>query len=231
MSNYNSNLQSNNTNLQSILDTINALPEAGINLPELTNQATSEDLLVNKQLIDQDGNIIEGSMPNNGTISQTMDGINTKSITIPAGYTSGGSVSLDNTIDNEVTEQSDLIAQIKNVVNNLPEAGSGGGGTVETCTVTLGRSVVFLHSACLTTYTAESGMSALSIENISSDTIIEHVVCGSMIAIYTSRALIPAYAVTGGAELIYNDYNHLVWYFSVPKNPTGSVSITVRDDD
>lgn len=126
MANFKTNLQSNNIDLQEILNQINNLPEAGnggIDLPTLSNEGSAADLLKNKQLIDQDGNIVTGSMANNGAISKTMDGINTKSITIPSGYTSGGSVSLDNTIDNEVAEQADLIAQIKNVVDNLPEAG------------------------------------------------------------------------------------------------------------
>lgn len=52
-------------------------------------------------------------MPNNGSISETMDGIDVKTITIPSGYTSGGTVSLDNTIDNEVKDQAELIAQIQ----------------------------------------------------------------------------------------------------------------------
>lgn len=60
-----------------------------------------------------DGVKIEGSMPDNGAINRTMDGINTKSVSIPSGYTSGGSVSLTDDIDNEVDEQSDLISQIK----------------------------------------------------------------------------------------------------------------------
>lgn len=70
------------------------------------------------------GEKITGTMPNNGAISSTMDGINTKSVFIPAGYTSGGAVSLDNTIDNEVDAQTDLIEQIKNTVNELPDASS-----------------------------------------------------------------------------------------------------------
>jgi hypothetical protein len=126
MAKYNISLQENNADLQGILDAVRALPDAGsVELPELTNEGTSIDLLSNKQLIDQDGNIVTGSMANNGAISQTMDGINIKSVTIPSGYTSGGTVGLDNTIDDEVDEQADLIAQIKTVVNSLPEAGSG----------------------------------------------------------------------------------------------------------
>lgn len=70
------------------------------------------------------GGKVTGTMPNNGAISSTMDGINIKSVTIPQGYTSGGAVSLDNTIDNEVDAQTDLIEQIKNTVNELPDVSS-----------------------------------------------------------------------------------------------------------
>jgi len=43
--------------------------------------------------------LIEGSMPENGAISGTIDGMTTTSYTIPAGHTSGGSVSLTNDIE------------------------------------------------------------------------------------------------------------------------------------
>lgn len=42
---------------------------------------------------------IEGTMPNNGAISGTIDGLTTTSYSISAGYTSGGSVSLTNDIE------------------------------------------------------------------------------------------------------------------------------------
>ena len=37
---------------------------------------------------------ITGSMPDNGSATATMDGLTTTSVTIPAGYTAGGTVSL-----------------------------------------------------------------------------------------------------------------------------------------
>lgn len=43
--------------------------------------------------------VAEGTMPNNGAISETIDGLNATSVTIPSGYTSGGSVSLTNDIE------------------------------------------------------------------------------------------------------------------------------------
>lgn len=42
---------------------------------------------------------IEGTMPNNGSTSGTIDGITKTSMTIPAGYTSGGTVSLTGDIE------------------------------------------------------------------------------------------------------------------------------------
>jgi hypothetical protein len=89
--NYNTTLQSNNTDLQAILDTINELPEAGgVELPTLTNEGSTSDLLSGKQLIDSDGEVVTGTF----------------------------------SIDNELSTQDNLITQIQNVVDSLPDAGS-----------------------------------------------------------------------------------------------------------
>mgnify|MGYP007115402418 CR=1 FL=1 len=42
---------------------------------------------------------ITGSMPNNGATGGTIDGLTVTSMTIPAGYTSGGTVSLTSEIE------------------------------------------------------------------------------------------------------------------------------------
>lgn len=152
---YNNELQNSNNKLQSILETINTLPEAGsgegVELPELSNEGQASDLLVGKELIDSEGNIVTGSMPNNGVISAIFNGLDTKSYTIPVGYTSGGTVSLDNTIDNEVSEQADLISQIKSVVDSLPDAenggaSSGGSSDIKTCTLTISGPFAFAYN-------------------------------------------------------------------------------------
>lgn len=46
-----------------------------------------------------DGAKVTGTMPNNGAISKTIDGLSTTSVTIPAGYTTGGTVSLTGDIE------------------------------------------------------------------------------------------------------------------------------------
>lgn len=43
---------------------------------------------------------IEGTMTNNGSISGSIDGLTTTSYSVPSGYTSGGTVSLTNDIEN-----------------------------------------------------------------------------------------------------------------------------------
>lgn len=112
-----SKLLTNTTDLQEVLQTLQN-KVTGTTLPELSNEGSASDLLNGEQLINSKGKVVVGTMPNNGTIASTMDGINTKSITIPQGYTSGGTVSLDNTIDNEVNTQAKLISQIVNALEN-----------------------------------------------------------------------------------------------------------------
>lgn len=79
--------------------------------------ATSADLLTGKTAFGNAGSV-SGSMANNGSTSGT---ISTKAgtVTIPAGYTTGGTVSISS------TEQSKIIASnIKSGVTILGQAGS-----------------------------------------------------------------------------------------------------------
>ena len=58
----NSPLKQNITSLQNLLEQVNALPEAGgVELPELQNEGFASDLMLNKELIDGDGNVITGT--------------------------------------------------------------------------------------------------------------------------------------------------------------------------
>lgn len=92
MANYKSNLQTNNTSLsanntdlQSLIEQANALPDAtdGVELPTLTNEGTAADLLSGKQLIDQEGNVVTGTIATNTARNLTASGA---TVTVPAGY-------------------------------------------------------------------------------------------------------------------------------------------------
>ena len=78
-----SKLTTNTINLQSILETINNLPDEGNKLPTLTNPGTSDDLLLDKQLIDSNGNIIEGTIPTKTASDLT---VNEATVIVPQGY-------------------------------------------------------------------------------------------------------------------------------------------------
>ena len=61
--------------------------------------AVAADVLDGKFIVTPDGKKVEGTMANNGAISETIDGLTTTSFTVPAGYTSGGMISLTGDIE------------------------------------------------------------------------------------------------------------------------------------
>lgn len=77
--------------------TVAAIPESYQDVSAVTAEAG--DVLTGKVFVDSDGTTKTGTMPNNGPISSTIDGLTATSITIAAGYTSGGTVSLTNDIE------------------------------------------------------------------------------------------------------------------------------------
>lgn len=93
-------------------------------------------MLSGTEMLDGEGKKVLGTMPDNGAISSTMDGLETKSVSIPAGYTSGGTVSLDSTIDNTANSQATKLAELKTILQGKA-AGSGGDKTPGTCTVAI----------------------------------------------------------------------------------------------
>ena len=87
---------------------------------------------------DSNDEVVEGAMLDNGAMNKTMDGINTKNVTIPSGYTSGGTVSLTDDIDNEVDAQADLISQIMTTLEGKTAAEGGNANVnMNTCTVNI----------------------------------------------------------------------------------------------
>ena len=76
---------------------VEAIPEKYQDVSSVT--ATQAAVLDGNIFVDATGAVKEGTMPNNGAMSKTIDGLNATSVTIPAGYTTGGTVSLTNDIE------------------------------------------------------------------------------------------------------------------------------------
>lgn len=178
--------------------TVGAIPDKYQDVSGVT--ATAAGTLSGQKFVNTSGTLTTGTMPNNGSMSKTIDGLNTKSATIPAGYTTGGTVSLDSTIDNTANAQAAKIAEIAALLEGKSVGGgtSGGGSAPDTCTMEIGY--VSFHPSYLVTCYSEGEIYTVSsyISNYYGDTIvIENVVCGSIIATTSPSA------VTGATYLCH----------------------------
>ena len=74
-----------------------AIPAAYQDVTGVTAEAA--DVLVDHVFVDSTGAEVSGAMPNNGSQTKTIDGLTQTSVEIPAGYTTGGTVSLTSDIE------------------------------------------------------------------------------------------------------------------------------------
>lgn len=80
--------------------TVAAIPEVYQDVSTVT--AGAADVLTGKVIVDATGKPVAGSMSNNGAVALTIDGLTATSVAIPAGYSSGGSVSLTRDIEDSL---------------------------------------------------------------------------------------------------------------------------------
>lgn len=79
--------------------TVDAIPENYLDTGDATAEASH--ILAGKSAY-AGGVKLSGTMPDNGSVSADIDGLTVTSVTIPAGYTSGGTVSLTDAIETEL---------------------------------------------------------------------------------------------------------------------------------
>lgn len=77
--------------------TVAPIPESYQDVSAVT--AGAADVLTGKVIVSAAGQTVAGTMPNNGAMAKELDGLTATSVAIPAGYTSGGTVSLSSDIE------------------------------------------------------------------------------------------------------------------------------------
>ena len=77
--------------------TVEPIPDAYQDVTPVT--AGAGDVLAGKKIVTETGEVAEGAIPVNGAITATIDGLTTTSYTVPAGHTTGGTVSLTSDIE------------------------------------------------------------------------------------------------------------------------------------
>lgn len=90
-------------------DSVNYIKYNNIDYYPGINKATTKDVLLGKSVESIDGDIIKGSMPNNGELNYNSS---TEEQTIPAGYTTGGTIAPAPLTDTEYDECLELTSQI-----------------------------------------------------------------------------------------------------------------------
>ena len=79
--------------------TVGAIPEQYQDVSVVT--ASAGDVLANKIIVGSDGTMVTGEIVNNGSVSATIDGLNSTSYTVPKGFHDGsGIITLSDDIAN-----------------------------------------------------------------------------------------------------------------------------------
>ncbi|MBC8568254.1 hypothetical protein H8692_05680 [Mogibacterium sp. NSJ-24] len=77
--------------------TVGAIPDTYQDVSSVT--ATAADVLANKVIVGTNGDLITGTMSNNGAINAEINGLTATSYQVAAGYTTGGTVTLSDDIE------------------------------------------------------------------------------------------------------------------------------------
>lgn len=100
--------------------TVSAIPESYQNVSSVT--ADAEDVLTGKVIVEADGTVTAGTMPNNGGVNKSLN-TTTTSFTIPKGYHSGAGVV-------SITTESKTVTPTKSAQNVTPTEGKVLSGVV-----------------------------------------------------------------------------------------------------
>jgi hypothetical protein len=128
-----------------------------------------------------------------------------------------------------LTEQEALITELETVLAG--KAAGGGGGSVETCTVTITTKSLGAVKEVYASQYVDGSIVQYSIPGSSNVTnlTIENIICGTVIVFSTISPIMAGSSVTHDASYINHQFGR--WEFTAPTTAGVSCTIEVRDDD
>lgn len=146
-----------------------------------------------------------------------------------------GTVEEGEDVTAETATYTDLLTDLEAAVDALPDAGSGGGANIDTCSITVNceygtiwyiNATVYRDGVIYTTVpTAGEDLKTISIDNV---------ICGTTVQMSMSEAPLPGYTISGGGELAYPESGYFHITTALIKMPTiagANVTVTVYDND
>lgn len=221
--------------LDDMANGLSGVEVGGIELPELSNPASEEEVFANKQLIDENGEVITGTFTIDSELNTQENLINQIATALEGKAVATGEdvTSETNAYTTKLVTLETAITALETELQGKASGGSGGSGSIKTCTVKIINNVVSLGHVIsdigYSTLDDNGDVSVVAMANMyntDSEIILNNVICGSYMNLWHYGHEPLWVALSGGLVCFDATYMH----FMAPTE-NGAMGIISLEDD